>query len=337
MSSKRKSTSSTGNKKGGKKRNNNGQEDVIDLCDSSDDDDYIIKLPSPSQPQPQPTSSSSFLSSSATIAMPMHKGKRSKLIRKYKIFCDLDGVLVDFDKGATALFHNRYKSTSAIPSHVLWPRINSSSNFFRDLSWTKDGVDLWKVLVELYCHHEHIETLSILTGCPRNHSSKSQKFEWCQRHLQHTDFSSTNMKDNNNNDRGIMKLKLVHVDKAAKKSRHEIVHNKNANPSGMKSLKSMFQPKSNSSASSNTSSQPKSHQSSSTNTMAKSPPSIQKRIDVITCWSKNKHYESKRNHVLIDDRLKLKDDWTSKGGIFIHHTNTKDTIRQLKECGIMGS
>ena len=60
-----------------------------------------------------------------------------------------------------------------------------------------------------------------------------------------------------------------------------------------------------------------------------------RKIEIITCWSKNKHYESNTNHVLIDDRLKLKNDWVQKGGIFVHHVNTKDTLRQLVALGII--
>ena len=37
-------------------------------------------------------------------------------------------------------------------------------------------------------------------------------------------------------------------------------------------------------------------------------------VNVITCWSKNKHRESRRNHVLIDDRLSLREAWEGGGG-----------------------
>lgn len=58
-------------------------------------------------------------------------------------------------------------------------------------------------------------------------------------------------------------------------------------------------------------------------------------INVITCWSKFKHFESKRNHILIDDRLKLKEDWEKKGGIFIHHTSAAASLQMLKEQGVI--
>jgi len=58
-------------------------------------------------------------------------------------------------------------------------------------------------------------------------------------------------------------------------------------------------------------------------------------VNVITCWSKNKHYESKENHVLIDDRLSLKEAWEAQGGIFIHHTNSERTLEILQEKGML--
>jgi hypothetical protein len=41
--------------------------------------------------------------------------------------------------------------------------------------------------------------------------------------------------------------------------------------------------------------------------------------------------------VLIDDRLKLKQDWEKKGGTFIHHTNAESTLSILREMGILSS
>ena len=58
-------------------------------------------------------------------------------------------------------------------------------------------------------------------------------------------------------------------------------------------------------------------------------------VNIITCWSKNKHYESKENHVLIDDRLSLKEEWEQRGGIFIHHTSTERSLALLREKGIL--
>jgi hypothetical protein len=40
------------------------------------------------------------------------------------------------------------------------------------------------------------------------------------------------------------------------------------------------------------------------------------------------------NHILIDDKEKAINPWIESGGIGILHTNTKNTIRQLKKLGL---
>ena len=256
----------------------------------------------------------------------------------YKVYCDLDGVLVDFESAALDLFNNTYSSAESIPAKFLWSRVNSKPNFFTNLNWTMDGIELWERLLLAFKDADdddgdgddqgRIEKLSILTGCPNNNSSKFQKFEWCQRHLQLNEMKNKNHchvvddDDNNGKSNLLKKYKFVHVDKAAKKSMHEIVkhpehlYKYHGNDNKRNTIVSMFQPK------------------------IQQPPSKTKqqqvkKIEIITCWSKNKHYESNTNHVLIDDRLKLKNDWVQKGGIFVHHVNTKDTLRQLVSLGII--
>ena len=59
-------------------------------------------------------------------------------------------------------------------------------------------------------------------------------------------------------------------------------------------------------------------------------------VNVITCWSRNKHCESKKNHVLIDDRVSLREAWEDNGGIFVHHTSAERTLEVLRERGILG-
>ena len=48
-------------------------------------------------------------------------------------------------------------------------------------------------------------------------------------------------------------------------------------------------------------------------------------------------YLKHTQRVLIDDRAELGLEWEEKGGIFIHHTNTKNTLKKLKDAGIMPS
>ena len=191
---------------------------------------------------------------------------------KYKIFCDLDGVLCDFDSGVKSLFNGR--SPDDLAPGTMWGRISSTPNFYTNLPWTSDGQTLWNTLLEELppgCAPD------ILTGVPRNFQSRAQKFEWCRRELVSAETSDH---------------AVNHVDMAGKRYIHEVV-------SGRKRKNDNV-------------------------------------INVITCWSKNKHEESRKNHVLIDDRLALREAWEQNGGIFIHHTSTVRTLEVLRERGIIG-
>jgi 5'(3')-deoxyribonucleotidase len=86
------------------------------------------------------------------------------------VYCDLDGVLADFEKGV-------YDSFGDIPlnSPKLWAQINSSKTFFENLEWMPKGKELW----------EKIKPYNpiILTGVPRSKTAKEQKINWCKREL----------------------------------------------------------------------------------------------------------------------------------------------------------
>jgi len=198
------------------------------------------------------------------------------------IYCDLDGVLVDFDGGVRKLF--RGQGPDSIPSGKMWAAISRADSFYQHLSWTVDGKELWEAIYKY--------SPNILTGVATYKKCRVEKFLWCQRELPHVD-------------------RIQHVDMAGEKSTHTLLtgtrimrHSPRHDPVEAKS----------------------DHFTTSTPDTA---PNII-TVNVITCWSKNKHMESRRGAVLIDDRLDLKEAWESKGGIFIHHTNTVNTLAQLR-------
>jgi len=92
--------------------------------------------------------------------------------RQPKVFCDLDGVLADFDAGIVALFGRKPDEVSP---RSLWARVASTPNFFSSLPWTDDGRVLW----------DAIKTFNptILTGVPNGSEALRQKREWCAREL----------------------------------------------------------------------------------------------------------------------------------------------------------
>lgn len=135
--------------------------------------------------------------------------------RPFRIFCDLDGVLCDFDAGVRSL--SRGIAADDLPTGYMWSLIGRSDRFYERLPWTPDGRTLWEAI-------QHLQP-NILTGVSMGKTCSAEKAVWCRRELG----VATN-----------------HVCKAAQRSRHEIV-------------KGEFK---------------------------------EDVVNVITCWSKNKHFES---------------------------------------------
>ena len=91
-----------------------------------------------------------------------------------RLFCDMDGVLADFDAG-----YERVTGTKLTPrdyraewTDVEWGDLRATApNFFRDLPPMRDAHDLWAYIAR------HSPT--ILTGVPMEVStSGNQKVEW---------------------------------------------------------------------------------------------------------------------------------------------------------------
>ncbi len=54
-------------------------------------------------------------------------------------------------------------------------------------------------------------------------------------------------------------------------------------------------------------------------------------VPIITTMARQKHLHMDPGDVLVDDRENHRQLWEDAGGIFIHHRNARDTIRQLAE------
>lgn len=92
---------------------------------------------------------------------------------KHIIFCDLDGVLADFEQGVRNKFN---KNVDEIKPTLMWCVINKSKTFFETLPWMEKGRELWS-RIEQY-------NPIILTGVPPHSATAvEQKIKWCQREL----------------------------------------------------------------------------------------------------------------------------------------------------------
>ena len=52
---------------------------------------------------------------------------------------------------------------------------------------------------------------------------------------------------------------------------------------------------------------------------------------IITCMARDKRDHAERGDILVDDQLRHRERWEETGGLFIHHHNAADTLRQLAE------
>lgn len=96
----------------------------------------------------------------------------------YKIYCDLDGVLADFNKMVTEVTKLAPKDQ---PINKMWQRILSYNGFFANMPLMKGAQQLWDSIITI--NNNNIPT--ILTGLPRSckDTVSKDKRKWCQKHL----------------------------------------------------------------------------------------------------------------------------------------------------------
>ncbi|KNC54433.1 uncharacterized protein AMSG_10166 [Thecamonas trahens ATCC 50062] len=107
----------------------------------------------------------------------------SLAIRPPPVFCDLDGVLADFEAGVRAL--SRGMSSAELGPAKMWKLIGSSAGFFGSLALTDGAAILWKSLLDLRAAGA-IASLHILTAVPHGKIGKQarkKKRAWCKAHL----------------------------------------------------------------------------------------------------------------------------------------------------------
>ncbi len=93
------------------------------------------------------------------------------------IFCDLDGVLADFDRGFQELF-GRPKSNNGPAEDEDWERVRGTKGFYENLPPMPDMMDLWSFIKPF--------SPVILTGIPKLESvpeATDNKVAWVNKHL----------------------------------------------------------------------------------------------------------------------------------------------------------
>lgn len=102
-----------------------------------------------------------------------------EITSKYKIYCDLDGVLVDFRRGYKNLTGKEPPPLDAkVDKQEFWKAIdNAGASFWADLPWTRDGIALW-TYIEPYFPE-------ILSSPSNSNSSVEGKQMWMAKNLPH--------------------------------------------------------------------------------------------------------------------------------------------------------
>eukprot|EP00906_Rhabdomonas_costata_P024355 RCo035023 len=94
-----------------------------------------------------------------------------------RLFCDLDGVLTDFDKKVVEICGDR---PERLPQKAMWKALfhvgrGQPNGFYDQLEWIPGGPELWQAI-------RHLNPV-ILSGLPLGNWAAPQKRKWCAREL----------------------------------------------------------------------------------------------------------------------------------------------------------
>ena len=107
---------------------------------------------------------------------------------KRQLFLDCDGVLADFDKGATAVLGMHPKAFEK--RHGLgrfWAKLASAPDFYFGLPLLPGATELFEAV-------KHLDPI-ILTGLPRGNWAADQKVRWAAHHFPGTRIITTMARD----------------------------------------------------------------------------------------------------------------------------------------------
>jgi len=92
----------------------------------------------------------------------------------YTIYCDMDGVLVDFERGYKELTGTYTKNHT--DSNTFWEPIDAEGpSFWANLPWMSDGQQLWRYIKKY--------NPNILSSPSRSQTSRVGKEAWVKMHI----------------------------------------------------------------------------------------------------------------------------------------------------------
>jgi len=101
-----------------------------------------------------------YIDNYAVLERPTTSTTKQQQQQQFRVYCDLDGVLVDFAHGISQVFGYDVPSHNidALPRGLLWDKVAQAHAFFEHLPWCDGGRELWEAIAPL--------RPDILTGVP---------------------------------------------------------------------------------------------------------------------------------------------------------------------------
>ena len=103
----------------------------------------------------------------------IYEGLKTEVKEKYEIYCDMDGVLVDFERGYEELTGKNIRGNHVKGDADFWqPITDAGVEFWTKLKWMSDGKQLWDYIKK----HKP----SLLSAPSREESSRIGKHIWVE-------------------------------------------------------------------------------------------------------------------------------------------------------------
>ena len=103
----------------------------------------------------------------------IYEGLKTEVKEKYEIYCDMDGVLVDFERGYEELTGKNIRGNHVKGDADFWqPITDAGVKFWTGLNWMPDGKQLWGYIKK--------RKPSLLSAPSREESSRIGKHIWVE-------------------------------------------------------------------------------------------------------------------------------------------------------------